>query len=57
MIVVSDTSPLDYLILIDRQNVLPALFGQIIILQAVLNELQHPKTPIKIKNWIYQDKA
>jgi predicted nucleic acid-binding protein len=52
MIVISDTSPLNYLILIDYQDVLPTLFGQIIIPQAVLNELQHAKTPEKIKNWI-----
>jgi predicted nucleic acid-binding protein len=52
MIVVSDTSPLNYLILIDYQDVLPTLFGQIIIPQAVLNELQHTKTPEKIKHWI-----
>ena len=52
MIVVSDTSPLNYLILIDYQEVLPTLFGQIIIPQAVLNELQHAKTPDKIKSWI-----
>jgi predicted nucleic acid-binding protein len=52
MIVVSDTSPLNYLILIDYQDVLPILFGQIIIPQAVLDELQHTKTPEKIKNWV-----
>ena len=52
MIVVSDTSPLNYLILIDYQDVLPTLFGQIIIPQAVLDELQHEKTPEKIKDWI-----
>jgi predicted nucleic acid-binding protein len=28
------------------------LFGQIIIPQAVLNELQYARTPEKIKNWI-----
>lgn len=52
MIVVSDTSPLNYLILTDYENILPTLFGQITISQAVLNELQHPRTPKKIKNWI-----
>jgi predicted nucleic acid-binding protein len=52
MIVISDTSPLNYLILIDYQDVLPTLFGQIIIPQAVLNELQHARTPETIKNWI-----
>jgi predicted nucleic acid-binding protein len=52
MIIVSDTSPLNYLILIDYQDILPTLFGQIIIPQAVLSELQHAKTPEKIKKWI-----
>jgi predicted nucleic acid-binding protein len=52
MIIVSDTSPLNYLILIDYEDVLPILFGQIIIPAAVLNELQHTRTPEKIKNWI-----
>lgn len=52
MIIVSDTSPLNYLILIGYQDVLPTLFGQIIIPQAVLAELRHPKTPEAIKNWI-----
>ena len=47
MIIVSDTSPLNYLILTDYQDVLPTLFGQVIIPQAVLNELQHAKTPEK----------
>ncbi len=41
MIIVSDTSPLNYLILINYEDVLPTLFGQIIIPLAVLNELQH----------------
>jgi predicted nucleic acid-binding protein len=52
MIIVSDTSPLNNLILIDYQDVLPTLFGQIIIPPAVLSELQHAKTPEKIKKWI-----
>jgi len=52
MIVVSDTSSLNYLILTDYEDVLPTLFGQIIIPQAVLNELQHARTPEKIKNWV-----
>lgn len=52
MSVVSDASPLNYLFLIGYQDVLPTLFGQIIIPQAVLNELQHAKTPQKINNWI-----
>jgi len=55
MIVVSDTSPINYLILIDYQDVLPTLFGQIIIPQAVLNELQHAKTPEKSRIGLLQN--
>jgi predicted nucleic acid-binding protein len=55
MIIVSDTSPLNYLILIDCQYVPPALFGQIIIPQAVLNELQHAKTPEKSRIGLLQN--
>jgi predicted nucleic acid-binding protein len=43
MIIVSDTSPLNYLILIGYQDVLPTLFGQIIIPQAVLNGVEEGK--------------
>lgn len=57
MIVVSDTSPLNYLILIGFQDVLPNLFGQIIIPAAVLSELQHTKTPTIIKDWIASEPA
>lgn len=39
MIIVSDTTPLHYLILIDEVNLLPKLFGEIIIPVTVLNEL------------------
>jgi len=45
MIVVSDTSPLNYLVLIGADHVLPALFGQVVAPPAVLAELQRTKTP------------
>jgi predicted nucleic acid-binding protein len=51
MIVISDTTPLRYLIEIAQIDILPALFGQIIIPQAVFNELHDPKTPQMIKDW------
>jgi predicted nucleic acid-binding protein len=57
MIVVADTSPLNYLILIDQAHLLPALFGEVLIPPAVLQELHHPKTPDKIKDWIAQPPA
>jgi len=40
MIVVSDTTPLNYLILIDSAHVLPAIFGQVYAPPAVVAELK-----------------
>lgn len=49
MIVVADTSPLNYLVLINEVELLPVLFGQVLVPQAVFHELQHPKTPAKMR--------
>ena len=43
MIVVADTSPLNYLLLIDAIDLLPEIFGQVLIPRTVFQELQHPK--------------
>jgi predicted nucleic acid-binding protein len=51
MIVVSNTTPLNYLILIDSAHVLPALFGRVYAPSAVLKELSHPKTPEAVRAW------
>ena len=42
MIVVSDTSPLNYLVLIEEVEVLPAIFGRVVVPPAVVEELQAP---------------
>ncbi len=52
MIIVSDTTPFRYLIEVDVVDILASLFGQVIIPEAVVRELRHPKTPQKVKNWI-----
>ncbi len=52
MIVVADTSPLNYLVLIDQPNLLPALFGTVLVPQAVARELQHTRTPEKVRQWM-----
>lgn len=52
MIVVSDTSPLCYLLLINQIDVLQALYAIVIIPQAVANELSAPNTPSGVKNWM-----
>jgi len=51
MIVVSDTSPLNYLVLIDAIDVLPQLFGEVHVPPTVMQELQHPRTPEPVKRW------
>lgn len=52
MIIISDTSPLCYLILIDCIDILPKLYGNVIIPQAVYRELQAQATPELVKEWI-----
>ena len=52
MIVISDTSPINYLILIGEIDVLEKLFKRIVVPQAVFIELQHPKTPHRVTDWI-----
>jgi predicted nucleic acid-binding protein len=51
MIVVSDTSPLHYLILIEQDDLLPQLFGRVVAPEAVIDELSHPKAPDTVKQW------
>ncbi len=52
MIVVSDTSPLRYLVLIGAVDVLPQLFGEVLVPPAVAAELAHPKSPQQVREWI-----
>jgi predicted nucleic acid-binding protein len=51
MTVVSDTTPLNYLILIESAHVLPAIFGRVYAPSAVLKELSHPKSPDAVRAW------
>ncbi len=51
MIVIADTTPLNYLILVDLTHILSELFGQVVIPQAVLNELQSPQAPDEVREW------
>lgn len=52
MIVISDTSPLNYLILIGHVQVLPELFVRVVVPDGVITELSHPKTPDPVRQWI-----
>jgi predicted nucleic acid-binding protein len=51
-VVVSDTSPLHYLILCSVDAVLPRLFERVIIPPTVFVELQHPNTPARVQEWM-----
>ena len=50
--VVSNTSPLNYLILIEVIDVLPRLYERVIIPQSVCGELEAAETPAAVRNWI-----
>jgi predicted nucleic acid-binding protein len=51
MIVVSNTTPLNYLILCETAQVLPAIFGSLSVPSAVIEELSHPRSPEAVRNW------
>jgi predicted nucleic acid-binding protein len=51
-LVVSDASPIRYLVAIDAVHILPELFSKVIIPESVITtELQGRKTPSKVKEW------
>src|SRR6266851_416074 len=52
MIAVADTTPLNYLILIDQTRLLPALFERVLIPPAVFEELRNPKAPELVRSWL-----
>jgi predicted nucleic acid-binding protein len=52
VIVVADTSPLNYLILIEHDSVLPKLYGRVIVPPEVLQELSHPDAPNAVRSWL-----
>lgn len=52
MIVIADTFPINYLVLIDLIQILPDLFGKVIIPQVVLRELQSTSAPDVVRQWL-----
>ena len=52
MIVVSDTTPLRHLIAIGEAELLPKLYGTVIVPGAVWAELQAEATPLIVKTWL-----
>ena len=49
---VSDTTPLRHLIAIEQEEILPKLFGEIVVPRAVHDELTHPRTPQKVSQFL-----
>jgi len=54
MIVIADTSPINYLILIGEVHVLHQLYETVILPQTVVAELQHEATAQMVQQWIAQ---
>lgn len=52
MIAVADTTPLNYLVLIDQIGLLPHLFKKVVIPTAVFAELRRQETPQCVRAWI-----
>lgn len=52
IVVVADTSPLNYLVLLGCPDVLAHLYGRVLIPQAVVRELEHRNTPAEVRSWI-----
>jgi predicted nucleic acid-binding protein len=52
MIVVADSSPLNYLIQIQHDSLLPELYSRVFVPAAVIEELRHPRAPVAIASWL-----
>src|SRR5207247_8777994 len=52
IVVVADTSPLNYLVQIRCQDVLAALYDRVLVPPAVMTELDHPRTPPIVRAWL-----
>jgi predicted nucleic acid-binding protein len=53
-LVIADTGPLNYLILIEAIDVLPKLFETVVAPRAVRDELAHAEAPAAVRSWIAQ---
>jgi predicted nucleic acid-binding protein len=53
-IVIADTSPINYLVLIDEIGILPGLYHRIVIPEDVLLELMDAGAPPEVRDWTRQ---
>jgi predicted nucleic acid-binding protein len=54
IVVVADTSPLNYLIQIQCEHILPAMYTSVFVPTAVVEELDHPRTVSAVRAWLAQ---
>jgi len=52
MIVVADSGPLHYLILLDHTELLRRFYGQVVVPDAVATELASLSAPSKVRDWV-----
>jgi predicted nucleic acid-binding protein len=52
MIVVADTSPINYLILIKEIDILPKMYGSVVVPQTVREELVRASAPQLVRSWV-----
>jgi predicted nucleic acid-binding protein len=57
VIVVADTSPIKYLVLMDAVDILPRMYQRIVIPPGVEMELTHARTPQRVREWMKQRPA
>lgn len=50
-------TPLNYLVIINRAEILAPLFGSVIVPEAVIEELGHPKAPVAVGRWLQNPPA
>jgi predicted nucleic acid-binding protein len=51
-VVIADTSPINYLLLIGEITILPRLYGQVLIPSEVLAELSDAGAPPEVLQWV-----
>ena len=51
MVVVADTSPLNYLVLLDAVEILHQLYKRLCVSEAVINELLSCDAPLQVQTW------
>src|SRR5580658_8798674 len=57
MIVVADTSPLNYLVLLGHIDILAKIYAEVLVPQTVLDELQDSDAPAGVRAWAVAPEA